>query len=345
MEIKKILVSRTDKIGDLVLSIPSIYMIRKMYKEAEIIVLTRKYNADVISSLPYITSIIKIDDYNEKDLENKIISLKLDVFIALFSNQIIARLAKKSKAKIRIGPYSKFSSFFSYNKGKIQKRSWSFKNEAEYNLDLVRRLNKKKFDENFEINTKIEYKKENFLFVQKIIDDLKIDQEKIIMINPVSGGSGKNLREKEYLDLIKIIEEKYTDHSIVVISSAMDRDKILKLKKELELSRVHFFENNGSILNSVAFIDRAKVYVGSSTGPTHIAGSLKKNIVAIYSLKASHSPKRWGVYNDKNVIYIQPEKGVVGNYKIKYFENYTKEDRDKIIEGIDFFLKNDKKRK
>jgi len=33
MEIKRILVSRTDKIGDLILSIPSFFMLKKMYLE------------------------------------------------------------------------------------------------------------------------------------------------------------------------------------------------------------------------------------------------------------------------------------------------------------------------
>ena len=32
MEIKRILVSRTDKIGDLILSIPSFFMVKKMYR-------------------------------------------------------------------------------------------------------------------------------------------------------------------------------------------------------------------------------------------------------------------------------------------------------------------------
>ena len=55
MEIKKIIVSRTDKIGDLVLSIPSFYMLRKMYPEAEITVLVRNYNYDIVKNLPYIS--------------------------------------------------------------------------------------------------------------------------------------------------------------------------------------------------------------------------------------------------------------------------------------------------
>ena len=42
MEIKRILVSRTDKIGDLILSIPSFFMLKKMYPSAELVVIVKK---------------------------------------------------------------------------------------------------------------------------------------------------------------------------------------------------------------------------------------------------------------------------------------------------------------
>ena len=41
MEIKRILVSRTDKIGDLILSIPSFFMIKKMYPNTELVAILR----------------------------------------------------------------------------------------------------------------------------------------------------------------------------------------------------------------------------------------------------------------------------------------------------------------
>ena len=62
MEIKRIIVSRTDKIGDLILSIPSFFMVKKMYPKAELVVLVRKYNYEIVKNLPYVDRIIKIDD-------------------------------------------------------------------------------------------------------------------------------------------------------------------------------------------------------------------------------------------------------------------------------------------
>lgn len=82
MDIKRIIVSRTDKIGDLILSIPSFFMIKKMYPNAELVVLVRKYNYEIVKNLPYIDRIMKIDEYSQSDLIEKIAYFKADVFIA-----------------------------------------------------------------------------------------------------------------------------------------------------------------------------------------------------------------------------------------------------------------------
>jgi len=129
---KNIIIARTDKIGDLVLSIPAISMVKKMYPASKLYVLVRRYNAEIVKGFPFIDGVISIDDYNEEDLIVKIRQVKADVFIALYSNNQILRLALKSGAKYRIGPLSKPLSWFVYNYGIRQHRSESIKNEAEF---------------------------------------------------------------------------------------------------------------------------------------------------------------------------------------------------------------------
>jgi len=46
-----IIISRTDRIGDLILSIPAIKRMRDMYPKAQIIVLVRNYNYDIVKHL------------------------------------------------------------------------------------------------------------------------------------------------------------------------------------------------------------------------------------------------------------------------------------------------------
>ena len=76
MNIKRVIVSRTDKIGDLILSIPSFFMIKKMYPQEELVVLVRKYNYEIVKNLPYVDRIIKIDDYTHSELIEKIVYFK-----------------------------------------------------------------------------------------------------------------------------------------------------------------------------------------------------------------------------------------------------------------------------
>ena len=64
-EPKSIIISRTDKIGDLVLSIPAISTVKKMYPNAKLYVLVRKYNMEVVKGYTFIDGVLAIDDYSK----------------------------------------------------------------------------------------------------------------------------------------------------------------------------------------------------------------------------------------------------------------------------------------
>ncbi|MBQ3437458.1 MAG: glycosyltransferase family 9 protein [Fusobacterium sp.] len=332
MEIKRILVSRTDKIGDLVLSIPSFFMLKKMYPNAELIVLVRKYNYEIVRNLDYIDRVIKIDDYTKAELLEKIAYFKADVFIALYNDEYVANLAKASKAKIKIGPLSKLNSIFTYNKGVLQKRSLSVKNEGEYNLDLVKKLNVNRFKVCYELNNKIILTEEN-----KKIADLYFKENniagRILVVNPFIGGSAKNIRDEEYARILKRIKNEFSEKLNIIITCYIDdEERALKLKEMIGEDEVYVFANGASILNTASIIDRANIYLGASTGPTHIAGALNKGIVAIYPNKKTQHPTRWGVLGNLTVDYVIPdENNKKENYNNPYFDNFTREIEDKII--------------
>ena len=215
MKIKRIIVSRTDKIGDLILSIPSFFMLKKMYPAAELLVLVRQYNYSIVKNLPYIDRIIKIDDYTLEDLKGELKHFKADVFIALYSNSFVAGLARVSKAKIRIGPLSKLSSFFTYNKGVWQKRSKSVKNEGEYNLDLVKKLDEKRFHETYELNTALHYGESHKAAADKFLDQHGIHGS-LVVLNPFIGGSAKNIRDEEYHSLIQSFRKRNPEIPVIL---------------------------------------------------------------------------------------------------------------------------------
>lgn len=330
---KKIIIARTDKIGDLILSIPSFFMLRKMYPDAEITLLVRDYNYNIVKNLPYINRVVQIDRYRRKELLEKIKYFNADVFIALYVDNFVMELAKASKVKVKIGPLSKLKSFFTFNRGVLQKRSKSIKHEAEYNLDLIKKLDKKLFENKFEINTQIFLDKSNLEAAEKFFKDNCIG-DKVLVVNPFMGGSAKNITDKQYADILREVIDRVEEVDIIVTAHISDEERGLKLLEEIGKDKVYLFANGGELLNIGAIIDRAKVYFGGSTGPTHIAGSLQKSIVALYPKKATQSLVRWGVFGNEDVTYIIPDENTKENYKHKEFDSYNEDVKEKIVQAI-----------
>ncbi len=326
---KNIIIARTDKIGDLVLSIPAISMVKKMYPESKLYVLARRYNAEIVKGFPFIDGVISIDVYNEEQLTAKIKQINADVFIALYSNSQILKLALKSGAKYRIGPLSKPFSWFVYNKGIRQHRSESVKNEAEYNLDLVRHMDKELFASQKITIDKIPYGKLNHNKIVSFLDANSIYN--YIVVHPFSGGSTKNFRIDEYIKLINKIHEQWPDKKVVISSSESDVNDAEYIVQHC--SNIYVYTAK-SILELAALIDKCRLYIGASTGPSHIAGNLGKKCVCIYPAYKFLSHTRWGLYgNDTNTTYIVPDiNNVEQDYKSKVFSNITDEIIDKAAE-------------
>lgn len=337
----KIIISRTDKIGDLILSIPSFFMAKKMYPEAEIILLVRNYNYEIVKNLPFVDRVYKIDDFRQEELLEKIKYFNADIFVALYNDSYISKLAKASGAKKRIGPISKFSSFFAFNQGVYQKRSKSIKNEADYNLDLIRKIDTEKFDKNFEIETKIYLENSHREVAKRFFAENNIG-EKTLVVNPFMGGSAKNITDEEYVSLLQKIYDRVEGLNIIITCHISEEERGQEIINKIAREKVYLFANGGSLLNLAGIIEKGKVYFGGSTGPTHIAGSLQKTIVAIYPNKKTQSPTRWGVYNNPNVSYVVPdrtERKVKEDYSHKYFDSYDETIEKEILDLLEEKLK------
>ncbi|MCJ8341965.1 MAG: glycosyltransferase family 9 protein [Cetobacterium sp.] len=330
----KIIISRTDKIGDLILSIPSFYMVRKMFPKAEITVLVRKYNYEIVKNLPYIDRVVKIDDYRQKELLEKIKYFNADIFIGLYVDKFVAKLAKASGAIVRIGPLSKLYSFFAFNRGVFQRRSKSIKHEAEYNLDLIKKIDPEKFNENFEINTEIILEPKHRLAADTFFKENNI-KENTLVINPFMGGSAKNITDEEYGSLIRKFKDEHEDFDVIITAHISDEKRGIDLLKTIGRPGVYLYANGGELLNIGAIIEKGTLYFGGSTGPTHIAGSLQKPIVAIYPNKPTQSPKRWGIFGNENVDYIIPDiNNKKENYSRENFDTYGEKEEREILDKL-----------
>ena len=304
---KAIMIARTDKIGDFVVSIPSYATAKAMFPQAQIIALVSKANRILAQHVPVIDACVCYDDFVDEAgkldfaaLSAELQALKLDAFVALVSNDTISRLAVASAAPVRVGPRSKPWSFVHYNYGLRQKRSQCIKSEAAYNLELIAHLNQQRFAEVGEQLQRLEYAPSDAAPVTAFLQaEGLLPGAPFVLINPFTGGSGANLTAAQYG---KVIEQLLAGGAeIVLLAMPAQAERVAQVLAGLDAPQrehVHVFLNEGSLMVATALVERCTCFIGPSTGITQIAGNLLKPAICFYSSRKSNSHTRWALYGD-----------------------------------------------
>ena len=305
-----ILIARTDKIGDFVVSIPSYATCKAMFPQAKIIALVSKNNRILAQHSPVIDELVCLDDFvaatgslDFAALTRRLQALKLDAFVALVSNNTISKLAVASGAQVRVGPRSKPWSFVHYNYGVRQQRSRCIKSEAAYNLELIEHLNPERFAQVGVQLQRLRYAPEDAAPVTSFLQAAGLlcgtEIKPFVLINPFTGGSGANLTCAQYGAVITKLLAGNPDLEVVLLAMPNQADKVEQVLTGLtERARVHVYLNQGSLMVATALVERCTSFIGPSTGITQIAGNLGKPTICFYSSRKSNSHTRWALYGD-----------------------------------------------
>ena len=106
----RILLSRTDRVGDLILSTPAIASLRRSFPEANITLVTSRYNKVVVENNPDLDAIETLPDAIDPRIFGQRFRGKVDVAIALAPRTADIRLIGGTQAPRRIG-YTYISRF------------------------------------------------------------------------------------------------------------------------------------------------------------------------------------------------------------------------------------------
>src|SRR6185503_21310225 len=91
---RHILVSRTDKIGDLLLSLPVFQTLRRTFPRARITALVSSYAKEIVQGHPAIDAVETVDPSESPwALSRRLKALKVDTFIALYPRPKLALAA------------------------------------------------------------------------------------------------------------------------------------------------------------------------------------------------------------------------------------------------------------
>jgi ADP-heptose:LPS heptosyltransferase len=296
----RILIIRPDRIGDVVLSTPIPEEIKSNLKDCFIAVLVSSYTKDIYLNNPFIDEMLIYDKTNTIQSGYKLIRLikkyNFTHAFMLLPTEQINWLIYFSGIKYRIGVGHKFYQFITNTKSVYRRKYKPLKHEAEYCMDMVRKLGLTPQSVEPEIYLTDEEKKKAVELKQKVCSD----GELLIGINSTSGNSAPNWLPSEYRNLI----DKLKSLSKIKIAIT-DNNPPVELRNIPGIVYPNF---NNSLRNSIINFSTLDLLVSASTGPMHIAAALKVKTLSLFTRAEACSPELWGPLGNKSVILLPDEE-------------------------------------
>lgn len=286
--IKKILIIRIDRIGDMVLSTSALRAVRETFPDAVIHVLAQEYTKDLIVANPNINKIVLF----KKDTIATDYDLALAIHPGLRENYI----AFISGAKWRAGYTGWGGGFFLTHKIRDD-RSTRVRHEVESTLEIAGLVGCT--TKNTDLEVSLTDSGEHFAdgFVKQHIGP---DARMLIAVHPGSRQSYIRWTKEGFAETAdRLIEEYHA--AVVLIGSTSEKGLGADVASLMKGKPV--IATDLSLTQLVSLIKRCSLFIGNSTGPMHIAAALKVPVVAIFgATNALDSPGEWGPWKVKSAI-------------------------------------------
>ncbi|MBK6835655.1 MAG: hypothetical protein IPG89_15815 [Bacteroidetes bacterium] len=136
----KILISRTDSIGDVILTLPMAGILKKKFPHVSIVFLGKNYTKSIIETSEHIDEFLSIDDLNKLNPKEQIQFIRnknISHCIHVFPKTEIAQLIKKAGVQFRIGTTNRAYHWLKCNKLIKLSRKNSNLHEAQLNCKLL----------------------------------------------------------------------------------------------------------------------------------------------------------------------------------------------------------------
>lgn len=308
LEIKpgdRILVSRSDRLGDLILALPFVETMKVRYPECQIEVMASLYASPILENNSRIDNIFRvqndqlaIDKPYKKDLFRRLTRRRYRAVIALYPERRICQLFHEAKIPVRIGTAGRFHSVF-FNHHLFHSRKANKKHEFEYNLDFLQF-----FEDGETVTTpRVYLRQKEINHATRILKEAGVEG-RFVVLHPGSGGSAERWPVEKFIRLYETLVR--SELTVVISGSEPERAMIDGICTRLGIG-VNKIAGETDLRTLAAVLSLATVVVANSTGPLHLATAVGTKVVGLYPGKRVMSPKRWGPLGEDHRV-IQPSE-------------------------------------
>lgn len=292
--IERILIVRTDRIGDVLLSTPVIKALRDAYPKSYIAAMVAPHTKELLEGGPYLNEIIILD---KKKLNNFIASAKFALFlknkkfdlaIILHGTKRVHLLAFLAGIPNRIGYDRKWG--FLLTKKIPDLKPEGKKHELEYCLDLVRVLGVEPEDKRIYFPLKKRAEK----FVDEIFAKKIHVNHLVVCLHAGASCPSKRWMPERFADLAKKLIADFKANIIVVSGQDENLDIAKGLIRLINSSHVLDLTGHLSLVELGSVLRRCDLFISNDSGPVHIAAAVGTPVISIFGRnQAGLSPTRW----------------------------------------------------
>lgn len=292
----RILVIRTDRMGDVILSTPVLTALKRTFPTGRVDMLVRPYAHDLVAGHPDLDEIICDDDNGHHKgvqgllrLSKALREKNFDIALVLHPTFRLAFLAFLARIPIRVGTgYRAYSLLF--NKKVYHHRKGSHRHELDLNLEIAESIGARLEQVQFSFNIPTR-DKENV--AQRYLKRFSGNRP-IVVLHPGSGGSARDWPLERFGQLATELVNRL---HVKVIVTGVGKEKGL-VDKVQEAANVEIFRLDGLLTTKelAAVLQAADLVVANSTGPLHLAVAVGTDVIGLFCPIKPCLPDRWGPY-------------------------------------------------
>ncbi|OFA02560.1 ADP-heptose--LPS heptosyltransferase 2 [Duganella sp. HH101] len=288
-EPRRILIARTDNIGDVVLTLPLAGYLKQRYPQAEVVFLCRRYAAAVVAQCRHVDQVLTLEELGD-DWAHGLAHSGCDTMIFTFPMRTLAAAARRAGINRRIGSSHRIHHWYHCNRLATFSRADSPLHEAQLNFKLLLPLGIDHVPPLEQLKTMYGLNTPRHPAADAVLDQPGFS----VILHPKSNGNGREWPLQHYTALAALLG-KVDGVRVLVTGSAAEGELLAQQAPALlALPNVENLCGKLDLDGFTALIGGCGGLIASGTGPLHLASALGRPAAGLFPPLKPIDPVRWG---------------------------------------------------
>ena len=288
----RILICRTDNIGDVVLTLPLAGYLKHTIPGVQVDFLVRAYAAPVVRCCAFVDRTLALE---QQDIDSLFAGDAYDTVIFAFPHRALGRAARRARVPNRVGTSHRLHHWINCNRLAHFSRVRSRLHEAQLNFALLQPLGIDHIPALAEIPALYGMTAPQLAAADALAAQAAFN----LILHPKSNGNGREWPLARYAELAERLQD---DPAIAIWITGSPAEGDLLAREApalLAMPNVRNLFGQFDLAALVALIGVADGLIASGTGPLHVAAALGRPTLGLFPPIAPIDPARWGALGQR----------------------------------------------